>query len=127
MTQQGGQPAATGLYASLKRLLSTLIEVVQTRLAIVSTEFEEERERVREQLVYGFVAFFFLGIGIVVASVFLAVWFWDTYRLAVLGGLAGLYLFCGALAFARLRHSLRSRPKLFAATLAECERRLKSA
>jgi uncharacterized membrane protein YqjE len=39
----GKRQHASGLLASLPRLLDTLIELAQTRIAIVSTEIEEER------------------------------------------------------------------------------------
>ncbi|TAM44191.1 MAG: phage holin family protein [Gammaproteobacteria bacterium] len=110
---------ATGLLASLQRLLATLIEIVQTRVAIVATEYEEERERIRELVVFGFLALFFVSLGVVLLTLFVVMLLWETHRLYVMGGFALLYLGLGVAAVVFLRRRLKSRPRLFATTLAE--------
>lgn len=110
---------ATGLLASLQRLLATLIEVLQTRVAIIATEFEEERVRLQELVVFGFVALFFINLGIILLTLFTVMLFWETHRLYVLGGLAVLYLGLGFIINIILRRRLGARPRLFATTLAE--------
>ena len=50
---------AASLLSSLKRMFVTLLEVVQTRLELASTELEEERARLQEIAIYGLVAVFF--------------------------------------------------------------------
>lgn len=109
----------TGLLASLQRLLATLLEILQTRVEIVATEFEEERERIRELVVFGFMALFFVNLGVMLLTLFTVMLFWETHRLYVLGGLAMLYLGLGLIAVTVLRRRIRSRPRLFATTLAE--------
>lgn len=116
---EGGAGHATGLLASLQRLLATLLEIVQTRVAIVATEYEEERERIRELVVFGFLALFFVSLGVVLLTLFVVMLFWETHRLYVMGGFALLYLVLGAAAVVSLRRRLKSRPRLFATTLAE--------
>ncbi len=114
--------AASGLLGSLARLVATLLEILQTRLEIVATEFEEERERIREMVLFGFLALFFTGFGLLLLTLFIVVLFWETHRLYVLGGFTLLYLALGLIAGAVLRQRLRTRPRLFAATLAELSR-----
>jgi len=104
---------------SLQRLLTTLLDIVHTRVAIIATEFEEERLRLRELVVFGLVAMFFVSLGIVLLTLFVVMLFWETNRLYVLGGFALLYLGVGVVAGISLRHRLKSRPRLFATTLAE--------
>lgn len=111
--------AGVGLLASLPRLLAGLLDAVHTRLEIVSTEFEEEHERLRELVVYGFWTLFFTSLGIVLITVYAALALWGSYGLYALGALAALYLVLGALGAARLRRSLQQRQRLFATTLAE--------
>jgi uncharacterized membrane protein YqjE len=113
---------ASGLLGSLRRLLATLLEILQTRVAIVATEFEEERERIREMVIFSFLALFFTSFGLLLLTLFIVVVFWETHRLAVLGGFALLYLTLGIVAGAVLRQRLRTRPRLFATTLAELSR-----
>jgi uncharacterized membrane protein YqjE len=108
-----------GLLASVQRLLATLIEIVQTRVAIVATEFEEERERIRELVMFGFLALFFLSLGLTLVTLFFAMLLWEEHLVFVLGGCALLYLGLGAIAGIVLRRRLKARPRLFASTLAE--------
>lgn len=108
-----------GLLASVQRLLATLIEIVQTRVAIVATEFEEERERIRELVMFGFLALFFLSLGLTLVTLFFAMLLWEEHLVFVLGGCALLYLGLGVIAGIVLRRRLKARPRLFASTLAE--------
>ncbi len=110
---------AAGLLASLQRLLATLLEVVQTRVQIVATEYEEERERLRELVVFGVLTLFFAGFALMFLTLFVVVLFWDTHRLYVVGGFALLYLGLAGVTGLILRRRLKSRPRLFAATLSE--------
>ena len=111
-----------GLLTSLPRLVATLLEMLRTRLEIVSTEFEEERERLRELFVYGFWALFFTSLGIVLVTLFVVMAVPEPYRLYALGALAALYLLIGVFAALRVRRSLRQRSRLLATTLAELRR-----
>ena len=108
-----------GLLDSLQRFVATVLDVLQTRVEIVATEFEEERERLRELVVFGFFALFFLGFGFLLLTLFIVVIFWDTYRVYAVGGFALLYLGLGIVSAVTLRQRLKTRPRLFATTLAE--------
>lgn len=108
-----------GVLASLQRLLVTAIETLRTRVEIVVTEFEEERERIRELVLFGFLALFFVSLGLVLLTLFVVILFWDTHRVYAVGGFALLYLGLGTTAGAVLRRRLQARPRLFATTLAE--------
>jgi uncharacterized membrane protein YqjE len=110
---------AAGLLDSLQRFVATVLDVLQTRAEIVATEFEEERERLRELVVFGFFALFFLGFGFLLLTLFIVVLFWDTYRVYAVGGFALLYLGFGIFSAVTLRQRLKTRPRLFATTLAE--------
>ena len=119
MSESETKAPAGGLLASLQRLLATLLDILQTRVAIVATEFEEERVRLRELVVFGFVALFFINLGVVLFTLLVVMLFWESHRLYVMGGFALLYLGVGVVAGISLRHRLKSRPRLFATTLAE--------
>ena len=117
---EGGH--ATGLLNSLKTLLSTLLAVVQTRVELISTEIEEERARLQEFVALAVASVFCLSFGLLLLTFFLVAAFWDTHRLSVLAGLAAFYLGLGLTAGMTLRRKIRSKPRLFAATLAELSR-----
>ena len=114
-----GAGRSAGLLASLQRLLATLIEILHTRVAIVATEFEEERERIRELVVFGFLALFFVSLGLMLVTVFVVMLLWENHLVYVLGGCALLYLGLGLVIGVVLRRRLKARPRLFATTLAE--------
>ena len=99
--------------------MATLLEILQTRVEIVANEFEEERVRLRELVVFGFLALFFVSVGLTLLTLFVVTLYWDTNRLAVLGWVALLYLGLGGLAAILLYRRLKSRSRLFATTLSE--------
>lgn len=111
-----------GLLASLQRLMAALLEILQTRVEIVATEFEEERARLQELVVFGILMLFFVGIGLTLLTLFVVMLYWDTHRLAVLGWVALLYLGLGGAAGIVLYRRIKSRPRLFATTLSELVR-----
>ncbi len=110
---------STGLFASLSILAASLIAIVHTRLDLLSNDLEEEREHLLSLLILTLAALFFLGVGVVLATILLVVSFWDTNRLLVLGLLAGFFVASGLAAWAVALHKARTKPKLFAASLSE--------
>jgi uncharacterized membrane protein YqjE len=111
-----------GLLVSLRRLLKTFTEILHTRVDILSTELEEEVCRVQQLLVYGLVSVFFLGLGLVLVTLFVVMAFWETNRLYVLACLAVSYLGVGAITALVVRHKVRTRPRLFSTTLSELDK-----
>jgi uncharacterized membrane protein YqjE len=110
---------STGLMESLKRLASTLLAIIQTRLELLSSEVEEERLRIGQILFYGSIAMFFFGLAIILLTAFIVVVFWDSNRLMVLGSFAVLYFVAGLLAWNASRRVAREKSRLFSASLAE--------
>jgi uncharacterized membrane protein YqjE len=68
----------TGLLGSLTTLAATLVAIAHTRLDLLSSDLEEERAHVLSLLVLALAALFFLGIGVLLATLLLVVAFWDT-------------------------------------------------
>jgi uncharacterized membrane protein YqjE len=108
-----------GLLASLATLASTLVAIAHTRLDLLSSDLEEERAHLLSLLVLALSALFFLGIGVLLATLLVVVAFWDTYRLPVLAVLAVIFLAAGISAWRIALHKARTKPRLFAASLAE--------
>lgn len=108
-----------GLLASLRGLLATAVATLQVRLALLGTELEEERLRLLQLLLFGAIAFFLLGAGMVFLAAWLTVLLWEQHRLLVLALLAGLFLGGGMLALRQALGVARSPSRLFAASLAE--------
>ena len=108
-----------GLFDSLKGLAAGLVAIVHTRLDLLATDLEEERARLTSVLVMLFVGLFCLSVGVVLLALLIVVAFWDSHRLLALVGVTAFFLAGGATAFGCARHKLRTKPKLFAASLAE--------
>lgn len=108
-----------GLFDSLRALLATAAELLQTRLELAGTEVEEQVARLASLLIWSIVALFLGFTAIVLIAIALIVAFWDTHRVLVAGGLAGLFAILAGAALANLSAQLRDRPRLFQATLDE--------
>jgi len=111
--------AAGGLFESLKTLSVSLVGMVHTRLELLSTDIAEEREHLIAHLVWVLVALFFFGVGVVLLAILIAVFFWESHRLMALGWLTGFFLAASAGAGWLAIHRIRTKPRLFAASLAE--------
>lgn len=111
-----------GLLGSLARLLDSLLEVVQTRIELLASEYEEEREHVRELLLYGMVTLAFFVFGVLLLTLFVILLLWERHGLLVVGLFAAAYLLAGFVALLVLRLKSRARPRLFATTLDELRR-----
>lgn len=108
-----------GLFVSLKNLSATFIGIVHTRLDLLRTDLEEERLRLMSLLLMAFVSLFCLCVGIVFFAIFMVVALWDTHRLLVLGSVAGVFLIAGATLCVLAIRTLKTMPRMFAASLAE--------
>lgn len=118
-----GDPVrASGLFASLRQLLGTALEIAQVRLDLLGTEVELEKRRLFDALLWAAVALMMLGIGLVLLCGFVILLLWEGYRLTALGVLALLFLGAGGLLVREVRLRLRNRKGLFDASVAELDR-----
>ena len=108
-----------GLLDSLGTFAATLAAIVQTRLELLSVDMEEDRAHYLSLLMLVLAALFCLGVGAVLATILIVVVFWDTQRILVLGLLAGLFLTGGIAAWLFAMHKIKTRPRIFAASLLE--------
>ena len=116
--------AGRGLFASLRQLLGTAVETLQVRLALLSTELEQEKLRVFDGLVWAGMAVMLLGLGVLLLCGFIVVLFWDTYRLLALGVLSALFLGLGTWLLLTARRRLQSPGGLFNTSVEELGRDL---
>jgi uncharacterized membrane protein YqjE len=116
-----GEPhaASGGLFESLRNLSVSLVGIVHTRLELLSTDIAEEREQLTAFLILVLVALGCFGLGIVLLAVLIAIFFWETHRLLALAGLTGFFLAAGIGLGGYAMHRIRTKPRLFAASLAE--------
>jgi len=111
-----------GLIASLRQLLGTLLEILQVRLDLISTEFELEKRRWFDALWLTALAFVCIALGLMMLCGTLMLLFWEGYRLAAAAGLTVLLLGTGALVLAQARRRLQQPGGMFSASVRELQR-----
>jgi uncharacterized membrane protein YqjE len=115
-----GRPAPTlGVMDSIRTTLATTAKVIRTRLEIISTELEEQREWMQSLVLLAVAGLFFVSIGLVMLTLFVVALFWETHAVAVTGAFAGVYLAVGIWAVLTFRSKSKTRPKLFQSTTEE--------
>jgi len=111
--------SAAGLFGSLRRLGTTALAAVESRLSLLGTDLEMEGLRLAKLLVWIAVSLFLVFLGVVLLAMLLVTLAGEENRVLALALLSGL---CrgGAIAIGfGLRAWMRGRPKPFQATLAE--------
>ena len=114
-----------GVLGSVKRLLSTLVEVAHTRLKLLANELKEEGLRLSRLALVAALAVFFFVLGIIFLTLLVIVLLWDSHRVLVVGGFAGLYLALAGVFGWMLYQRARERSRLFEASLSELAKDLK--
>lgn len=127
MTGPGDQrlpPRAAGLFASLRRLLASLLEIAQVRFELLCTEYEREKLRIFDGLLWGAIALLFLGVGLVLLAALLVALAPENLRLLLLGLLALASLGLGAWMVGQARRRLSQPGSAMQASRTELERDL---
>lgn len=108
-----------GLFGSIRGVLASATEVLETRLEILSTEIGEERFNLTRMIVVALAALGCFQIGVFLAVLFVVLLVGEGHRLLAIGVAALVLLVAAAIAVWWLRRWLHTRPPLFATTMAE--------
>ena len=108
-----------GIFHSLKALTAVLASAFHTRIELIVTELEEERERLKQTLIFTLLLVFGLSMGFILLTIFLVALFWERGWIGAIGALSFFYLSVATFAGVKLRNSVLKRSGLFPATLAE--------
>jgi len=111
--------APHGLLHSLTVLAASLVALAHTRLDLLSSDLEEEREHLLSLLGLALASLFCFGVGVVLLTILLVVMFWETHRLLTLILLAGLFLGAGFVAWGFACHKVKNKPRLFSTSMSE--------
>jgi uncharacterized membrane protein YqjE len=114
-------PAPLGFLGSFRALGDGLLASVQDRLALFSLELQEEKFRLIRIFFWISAAVFTGMMAVTFASLALVYLFWESARLAVLGGLALFYIAALVVILVAFRAYLARQPRPFAATLQELD------
>jgi uncharacterized membrane protein YqjE len=108
-----------GYLSSLRSLGDGFLASLQDRLKLFTVELQEEKFRLVQTFIWISAAVFSGVMAITFASLTLVYLFWESARLAVLGGLALLYTAALVAIIVAFRRYLARQPDPFAATLHE--------
>lgn len=114
------EPASQGgLFASLRQMLATVVDIAQVRVQLLGNELEQEKLRIFDGLLLAGIGLMLLTVGTVLSCALVLMLFAEGYRLAALAVLAFGFLAGGVLVVRAGRQRLRSPGGIFQATLAE--------
>jgi uncharacterized membrane protein YqjE len=111
---------STELGNLLGRVTGTTVRALSTRVELAAVEWQEERLRLREILIWSVTAFLLGGMGVLLLTAFIIFLFPEGARVYATAGLAVLYL-CGAAgAWFSLKAGLKHEP--FAETIEQVKK-----
>ena len=112
-------PASAGVLSSIRGLADGLLQTAHDRLELFAVELHEEKFRVIQLFIWISAAIFSAILAITFASLAVVYLFWESARLAVLGGFTLLYavIFVGVLRYCQ--KFIARQPKPFESTISE--------
>lgn len=116
------QRAEGPLFATVRRLLATLLAIAQTRLELVTTELQEEMQRAATVVLWALLALFFASLGVLMLALTLLIVFWEEHRLLAAALICAGFLLAAMVLGLRARALLQARTGLLAGSLAELRR-----
>jgi uncharacterized membrane protein YqjE len=106
----------------LRRILSSVFSILQTRLELIGIELAEEKDRLLGVLFLGLAAMMLATMALIALTALIAIAFWDTYRWQALAGITAVYAIAAIACALKARSGLHNAPLVFEATLAEFEK-----
>ena len=107
---------------NIGRVASTLVDMLHTRLELVSVELEDELIRFSSYFIFSLIALFCAGVAVSLLIFLIIALFWDEHRIAVLLTLIGVFGAASILIAAWLRKQFLNRPRLFEFSIAELKK-----
>jgi uncharacterized membrane protein YqjE len=117
-----GEQGGSGLFGSLRRALANLIELAHTRLQLLSVEMEARLLNSRLVMLWSVVALFSASLAMLMLTLTILIIFWDTHRLLAAGIITAFFALVAIAAALVVRHRVRTRPRLLAASISELKR-----
>lgn len=114
--------AQGGLLHSLRMLLADMLATLSSRGELLQVEVELEKLRVFGIAWFALATAFFLGLAVVVLTIFLMLLFWDTHRVLVAGLLGLAYALIGLYCAVIARQRWRVKSQMFTTSLAELDK-----
>lgn len=103
-------------------MLATLVTLAHTRLELVTVEIEQEVQRLTGIVLWAIAGIFCGGLAVLMLAITIVIALWDDHRLLAAGLVTLLFVGVAIVAALVVRHRLRTRPPLLAATIGELKR-----
>lgn len=114
--------APPGPIAAVRALGSTALDILQTRLELLTVEFMQERDRLAHRLLWGGLLLLLVLVTVLLAAMLAVAAFWDTpYRMAAMTVAVGLPALSAAGCAAKMFLRGRGRRRPFDASLQALE------
>jgi len=107
------------IFATVGRIGTTVLAMIETRLALAALEIEEESQRLLGYFMLALLSLILFGIALVLVSLTIILVFWDSYRLQAAIGLAALFGVAATVIIMKLKSAFAARPRMLASTVAE--------
>jgi uncharacterized membrane protein YqjE len=108
-----------GLFASVRQLLATVLEIGHVRLRLLGNELEQEKLRIFDGLLLAGVGLMLLSVGTLLLCALILMLFAEGYRLAALAVMTLAFIVGGVFAMRAGGQRLRGPGHIFQATLDE--------
>ncbi len=95
----------------LRRIVSSVFAIFETRLELIGIELAEEKERLIGVLFLGLAAMMLTMMSLITLTVLIAIAFWDTYRWQSLAAITVAYALVAVLCAIRARAGLINAPR----------------
>lgn len=105
--------------AAAGRIVANVLDLARTRLELAAIELQEGAHRLFGYLAWALAAAVLALFALALVVLFVLVLFWDTHRLAAVGGMAVVFALGSLFAFMKVKAGLAARPPMLPATLAE--------
>lgn len=115
-------PSGETLRGALAKFADAVLGLARTRIELAALEYTEERDRIGKQL-----AFLVIGLACLLFCLFFAAfaviaYYWDTYRLQAILGVAAFFGVIGGVLLWRRAELSSTSPTPFAASVSELEK-----
>ena len=111
--------ASGSIVESARRLGTTVLDIAETRLRLLSIDLQEAGQRFVWLVFWTMIGVFFFALGVLLVALLIVVIFWDSHRLTALALGGGLFLLASFSIAAVIVRLVRQQRNPFAATLGE--------
>jgi uncharacterized membrane protein YqjE len=117
-----GSESPLELVRAIRALTSTLLQIAETRLAILASDVEETLAYLARTLFAATLAALFLLFAVLMLALLVVAAYWDTHRLLALSSMAAAFLVASLGAGWALVHGARAHLRFLAGSLSELKR-----